>query len=168
MGDVSLVSPCVVPEPSLLGDHRRAGSYTDCFVTQIAGAISHAEFVEAFYTTRLFKAERLVLSWVVAAPSTDQDAKELARGQRNSFAAWNVEARSQDQVLLATGRTRSWLMVRAAGGSTDLYFGSAVVPKNREARPGRLDFGFSALLGLHKLYSRALLRAARAKLESVR
>lgn len=130
--------------------------------------VSHAEFVEAFYTSGLFKTERFILSWVVSAPSTDQEARELALGKREAFAAWHVEARNQNQILMAAGRTRSWLMVCPADGCTRLYFGSAVVRKNLRAGPGSLDPGFSALLGFHKWYSRALLRAARTKLEDAR
>jgi hypothetical protein len=53
----------------------------------------------------------------------------------------------------------------AAGSGTRLYFGSAVVPVV-DAKSGQptLGFAFRALLGFHKLYSRVLLRAARARL----
>jgi hypothetical protein len=68
-----------------------------------------------------------------------------------------------------TGRTRSWLMVAPTGngdsGGTQLYFGSAVVPVADLATGARrMGFVFGALLGFHKLYSRALLWSARRKL----
>jgi hypothetical protein len=95
--------------------------------------VSHAEFVEAFYTGGLFKVERFLLRVFISRPSTDLQARQLAAGELNEFAAWRVEARAVDQVLLCAidGRTRSWLMVSAAAvpGRTRLYFGSAVVPK---------------------------------------
>ena len=82
-----------------------------------------------------------------------------------------------DQLLLCAidGRTRSWLMVSAAdvSGRTRLYFGSAVLPKpmpvNSPSATGKpsLGFVFKALLGFHKLYSRALLSAAAARLTRV-
>ena len=67
----------------------------------------------AFYTTWLFRLERWILRLAVARPSTDEEAHQLARGEREAFAAWSVEARAPDQLLMCdfTGRTRSWLMV---------------------------------------------------------
>ena len=45
--------------------------------------------------------------------------------------------------------------------TTRLYFGSAVVPvANKSTGKGKMGFAFKALLGFHKLYSRALLHAA--------
>ena len=127
-----------------------------------------AEYVEAFYTTAVFKLERSILRIAVSRPSTDAEARQLARGERADFAAWTVEARSPDQLLMADigGRTRSWLMVAPSGtGETLLYFGSAVVPV-RDRKTDRASLGpvFSALLGFHKLYSRVLLRSARSSL----
>ena len=137
--------------------------------------MSHAEFVEAFYTGRLFKLERLLLRVFLSKPSTDLQTRQLAAGELNEFAAWTVEARAENQLLLRAidGRTRSWLMVSAAAeevpGGTRLYFGSALLPA-RNAATGKagepqLGFVFKALLGFHNLYSRALLRAAAARLE---
>jgi hypothetical protein len=75
------------------------------------------------------------------------------------------EHRTNDQLLLAAGPTRSWLMASQAADSTTLYFGSAVVP-NRTDRNGRRAIGwiFHALLGFHQLYSRILLGCAARKL----
>ena len=48
---------------------------------------------------------------------------------------------------------------------TRLYFGSAVVPvMNAATGKSEMGFVFKALLGFHKLYSRALLSAAAARL----
>ena len=96
---------------------------------------------------------------MVARPSRDAEARELASGQRQQFAAWSVEGRAPGQLLMCdfAGSTRSWLMAAPAGQGTRLYFGSAVV----RARQGGM---FRALLGFHKLYSRILLRAAAARL----
>lgn len=160
-----------VPAASLLGRHTGAGAYADCYCTEIDGGVTHAEFVEAFYTTALFKVERLILRLVVSRPSTDAEARQLACGERDQFAAWSVRARDVNQLLLAdfSGHTCSWLMTEAVDSSgvarTRLYFGSAVLlrrdPATGRGSPG---FVFKALLGFHKLYSRALLAAACARL----
>jgi hypothetical protein len=156
------IEPCPLPAQALLGRYRDSGAYTDCYGVTVAGDVAHARFVEAFYTTWLFKLERAVLVGV-GKPSTDAQAHALARGDTDAFAAWTVEARSDDQLLLCDyrGRTRSWLMREAVDGGTRLYFGSAVVPVV-DARTGEARMGgaFAGLLGFHRLYSRLLLRAA--------
>jgi hypothetical protein len=158
------VTPCAVPPDTLLANCQRKGAYADCYVTEFERAIALPEYVEAFYTTPLFKVERLILRLLVSRPSSDLDAKALATGNANTFAAWNVEGRGTDQLLLAdvSGKTRSWLMVEPASGGqhTRLYFGSAIIP----GRNGQLGWSFRLLLGFHKFYSRALLRAARRRL----
>ena len=162
--------PSPLPEHAFLGVYARNGSYTDCFTLDMPGSVSHAEFVEAFYTTAVFKLERLILKWAVSRPSTDAQARQLAKGELDTFAAWSVEVRGVDQLLLCAmdGRTRSWLMAAPVEGgerATRLYFGSAVVPsgKGSSGRP-RMGFAFRALLGFHKLYSRVLLGAAASRL----
>src|SRR6202008_3232550 len=159
------VQPGPLPENSLLRVYTRAGDYTDCYITELPRSVSHAEYVEAFYCTPLFKLERWILARLVAKPSTDGEARELANARRETFAAWHVESRAQDQLLLCDFRksTRSWLMIVAAQASTRLYFGSAVVRVAHPAANGtkRMTVGFRLLLGFHKLYSRALLASAR-------
>jgi hypothetical protein len=155
------VATCIsVPDASFLGAYTRRGAYTDCYTVTVPGAVTLPEFVFAFYTTRLFKLERWLLAKALRLPSTDAQARELADGTATRFAAWRVEQRAADEILLDAGQTRSWLNVEPrAGGApaTTLRFGSAVVP----ARPGgRLGLAFHALLGFHRLYSRLLLRAA--------
>jgi hypothetical protein len=166
---------CELPPGALLGRYRGSGFYADCYVTEIARPVTHAEYVTAFYTTPVFKLERLLLAWFASRPSTDAQAQQLASGTLDSFAAWDVEDRSADQLLLSDfrGRTRSWLMVseieinRSPG--TRLYFGSAVVPRvNARSGRARLGFAYRALLGFHKLYSRVLLQAARSRLMRTR
>jgi hypothetical protein len=163
------IRTCELPEGALLRAYRDRGAYTDCYVTEIDRPVSQAAFVEAFYTTGVFKLERLLLSWLVGRPSTDAQAHALASGQSSSFAAWNVEAREADQLLLSDfqGRTRSWLMTlpMPGTGSTRLHFGSAVVPIPGEGSgPAKIGLGFRALLGFHRLYSRTLLHAASRRL----
>lgn len=166
---------CELPQGALLTKYQREGAYTDCYVTEVARRVSHAQYVEAFYTTTLFKVERLLLSWLASKPSTDVQASHLAAGTLNAFAAWNVEARSVNQLLMSDfqGRTRSWLMVTSSENSavedTRLFFGSAVVPVvSAKSGMQTLGPGFRALLGFHKLYSRALLFAAESRLARMR
>ncbi len=168
--EASSIAASEIPRASFLDSYRQEGAYADCYATDIAKPVSQAQYVEAFYTTGLFKLERLILRIVLSRPSTDEEAKQLALGERDSFAAWRVESRSKDELLLASGRTRSWLMAARAsadqGSATRLYFGSAIVPvKNATTGQGSLGFAFHSLLGFHRLYSRALLHAARSRLE---
>jgi hypothetical protein len=145
-----------LPDHALLARYRGTGAYTDCFAIMVEGEVSQARFVEAFYTTAVFRLERFILRWLAGKPSTGAEAKLLAEGKISRFAAWTVEDRNPDQLLLCDylGRTRSWLMAERIdqGRATRLHFGSAVV------RPG--GFPFNVLLGFHKVYSRMLLRSA--------
>jgi hypothetical protein len=165
------IQRCELPETALLQKYRQCGAFTDCYVTAIPRRVSHAEYVEAFYTTALFKVERAILARLASKPSIDAEARLLADGSLGSFAAWSVEARGIDQLLLADfrGRTRSWLMVlpeRSGTGleRTNLYFGSAVVPVSGKSGTPGLGWIFRLLMGFHVLYSRALLAAARSRL----
>ena len=165
------VRTCPLPPGALLARYAESGAYTDCYSTELARNVSHAEYVEAFYTGGLFRIERHLLRLFLSRPSTDAQARELATGEADHFAAWRVEGRAPDQLLMCDigGRTRSWLMVASAtAGSapaTRLYFGSAVVPV-ATGPSGKRGMGvlFRSLLGFHKLYSRALLAAARSRL----
>jgi hypothetical protein len=161
------VTAARLPAHALLAAYGRDGGYADCYVTELPRVVTHAEYVEAFYTTWLFKLERLILAWLVKRPSTDTEARLLALGGRDAFAAWSVEGRAGNQLLMCDfqSRTRSWLMLEPGPSSTRLYFGSGIVPHvDRETGKKRMGPGFRALLGFHKLYSRALLAAARARL----
>ena len=57
------------------------------------------------------------------------------------------------------------MAVPAGAEATRLYFGSAVVPARAKDGRASLGAGFHSLLGFHRLYSHALLRAARSRLE---
>lgn len=149
------------PEDSLIHRYTLAEAhYTDAFVTDAPEGADLVAFIAAFYTTPVFKAERFVLR-LAGAASTDAEALALAQGTRESFAAWKVEGRSPDDILLMdkSGRTMSWLCVRHG----KLWFGSVVVPVRHR---GKLTLGpvFQTLLVAHKLYSRVLLSAAAGQL----
>lgn len=163
------VQACELPDDALLRRYALGGAYADCFVAELPGSVSHSEYVEAFYTTKLFKLERRLLARFAGCPSTDEQAARLAAGTLDSFAVWRVEARGQSQLLTADfrGRTRSWFMVASTSDhrSTRLFFGTAVVPKgSRQTGAATMGVTFHLLLGLHTLYSRALLGAAVARL----
>jgi hypothetical protein len=169
---VLAVNRCAIPPGALLAEYQQADTYADCYMTDIEAPVTHAEYVTAFYTSRVFKIERFLLKWAAAKPSTDEEAEKLAAGTINSFAAWQVEKRSENQLLLSDymGNTRSWLMVVPLScdttSGTRLYFGSAVVPRADSKTGNRsLGFVFRALLGFHRLYSVVLLYAARSRLE---
>ena len=156
-----------LPEEALLQRYKHDGSYTDCYCMIIQRGVSMPEYISAFYTTPIFKVERKILSLVAGKHSSDEGAQGLALGNQKIFAAWSVEGRSTNQLLLCDfqSRTRSWLMVQAQSNSTRLYFGSAVVPKSKSAE-GKASFGiaFHVLKGFHHLYTKALMSAAYAKL----
>jgi len=157
-----------LPEHALHRRYALEGAYTDCYSTVIDAMVTHANFVEAFYTTWLFKLERWILAWTVQKPSNDAQARWVAHGDIDAFAAWTVEQRAPDQLLMCDflGSTRSWFMTTPeSGGRTRLYFGSVVVARE-DADTGRRELGrsYRLLMGFHRLYSRALLRAAAASL----
>ena len=158
-----------LPADALTQRHRLAGAYTDCYFTDFPRAVAQAEYVTAFYTSWLFRLERWLLRFLVARPSTDDEARALARGERDAFAAWTVEARAPGQLLMRdfTGRTCSWFMVepRERPPGTRLFFGSVVEPV-RDRKTGTASLGpvHGNLIGFHRLYSRLLLRAAAGRL----
>ena len=159
------ISKQALPDQALLQVYAtRSDCFADCYTSTLKRPINLEAYVTAFYGTRLFRTERVILG-AAGFPSTDTNLAALAKGQSDRFAAWRVEALEADQILMCdrSGRTRSWLMIQPEGAGTRLFFGSAVVPKEEGEE---LGFLFRALLGFHKLYSRALLRAARAALKS--
>ncbi len=165
---MSEVQPCEVPLGTLLRRYKDGTGFADCYAVAVPGAVTQEAFVEAFYTSPLFKVERTILRFAASRPATDSDAKELAAGKAAAFSAWSVESQSTSELLLAdfTGRTRSWLSAVAASSPnpspyTTLYFGSAVLPRKRHGVPDPgMGWLFQALVGFHRLYSRMLLSAA--------
>ena len=168
---MSNINKSHLPLGALLSRYETEGCHTDCYVTDIPICVSHEQFVLAFYTTILFKLERLILKWAVSRPSSDEQAAALASGRGENFAAWSVEDRCSNQLLMCDfqGRTRSWLMTAILEDendvSTRLFFGSAVVPaRNKRTGVEGIGITFRLLLGFHKLYSIALLYSAKARL----
>jgi hypothetical protein len=160
-----------LPDEALLGIYKRSGAYTDCYSTEISRAVTHTQFINAFYTTPIFKLERLIIKWAVSKPSSDAEVNLLAEGDVDTFAAWSVESRGKNQLLMCDfqSRTRSWLMIEPleSDNRTRLYFGSAVVPvKNTKTSESSLGLAFYALLWFHKIYSVLLLFSAKSRLKN--
>ena len=161
-----------VPEHSFLASCKDSGAFTDCYTITVPGNLGLAEFIEAFYTTRLFKTERWLLAKILACPSSDNQVRDLAYSAANDFSAWRVEQRSDREILLAFGQTRSWLYVEPLSETskngetpaTRLYFGSAVFPARTS---GKFSFLFHALGGFHHIYSRCLLTAAVKRIQVI-
>lgn len=161
-----------LPERAFLRKYaQEKGAFTDCYFVDLPGEVSQQDYISAFYRSRVFRAERVLLGLLARRPASDADAERLGRGDTSRFSVWDVEARAADQLLLRefTGATRSWLMsetlASASGPVTRLYFGSAAIPC-RASASGEPKFGrvFHALMGFHRSYSRALLGSARAVL----
>jgi hypothetical protein len=158
-----------VPDDALLKTYRGGarpelwGIYGDCFSVSIDRPVSLAEFVTAFYTTPVFRLERLILRAAIGVASTDEDARQVAAGMRDSFAAWRVGERTDTQLLMCDRyeNTRSWFRVTPQGfAGTVLQFGSGIAARRRADGELRMSPTFGILLGFHKLYSRLLLRSA--------
>ncbi len=165
------INSCQLPADALLKRYVLTGNYTDCYQTEVSGRITHANFVNAFYTSWLFKLERMILALTVSRASTDVQVTQLASAEINEFAAWQVEDRADDQLLLCdyTGRTRSWLMVAVEETETKmttlLRFGSAVTSIPVLTFGNFMPWlGFTLLIRFHKIYSVLLLLSAKRKL----
>lgn len=156
-----------VPDASLLGKYKQSNVFTDCYSTVVTIPVTLPEFIDAFYTTWLFKLERWLLALFCRKPSTDKQVNQLARAQTRDMSAWRVESRTETEILLSAWHTRSWLCVqseqtgRHAVTSINLLFGSAVMPSKSNDQFALL---FHLLGGFHRWYSKCLLAAAAKKL----
>ena len=151
-----------LPSSALLARYQQSGDYVDCFTTHVDHPVTLAQFIKAFYASIAFYPERTALS-LIGRGASQQDIDALANGHTQEFAAWSVEARTPDQILLCDfmSKTRSWLMVQPSQGGTQIFFGSAVI-KTDQDRQGRrkLTLIFSSTLWFHQVYSRLLLGRA--------
>ncbi len=115
------IEKCPLPKDSFLNKYEIIeGCFTDCYTTSINKPVNFASYVNAFYTTPLFKLERVLLKLSISKPSTDNEAGKLANAKIDTFSAWNVEERSTTQLLMCdiSKRTRSWLMIEAISADT--------------------------------------------------
>ena len=124
---MATVTARAVPKGSLLAEFGGPEDYRDCFIRDVPGEVSLAEFIERFYCSLAFLPERLVLR-LITGRSSSEDASAVARGEADRFGAWKLVERSGDQALLESKgtNTASWFMVESIGEGTRLYFGSWV------------------------------------------
>lgn len=99
------VQQIAVPADSLLAQFApspgsSAANYRDCFVREVREDVAFEEFVTRFYSSWAFTPERIALSLIDRGASTE-DARKLAYGEADSFAAWNVVERRSANGLVA-------------------------------------------------------------------
>jgi hypothetical protein len=142
------------------------GYYTDCYGIELGHAITLPEFINAFYTTPLFRLERLILALTPKGRMKDADVTALSSGESDNMSVWKVEGRRDSEILLSAGRTKTWLMVVPSPNGSLLFFGSVVVPEppKRDGGTPRLGPVFDSLLSAHRVYSRLLLGSAAQRL----
>jgi len=159
-----------LPDDSLFNSFRggrhpeRWVGQGDCFSVTVNQAVPLSEFVVGFYSSPVFRVERLLLGVLAGAKSSDSDVQSVADGSGSTFAIWSVGERTATQLLMCDcyERTRSWFqVVPLAVDRTELRFGSAVASR-RNRKTGGVSISRWAywLMGFHVLYSRLLLRAA--------
>jgi hypothetical protein len=147
---MAAVRAIAVPPGALLAAYGGRG-HVDAYAADLPRPVDLQDVIRAFYDSPAFRSER----WILGAAGMRGGAADLAalaNGRGSRFAAWTLEARRPDEILLAAFRTRSWLAVTPRGAGCTLHFGSAVVAR----ADGKRGAGFHALLGFHRLYSRLL------------
>lgn len=150
-----------IPDQGLLGRYNLVKhAYTDCFKTEVDQSVSFEKYARAFFSSPVFKLERIIIALTTGKKTTERSVDELISGQSDDFAVWQVEDRTDNQLLLKVGdgQIRTWLMSEQKDDSTMMYFGSAILPLNENGDKG---FLFHALFGFHKLYARILLWMAK-------
>ncbi len=150
-----------LPQDSLLALHRGLECHRDAYAAVVPGEVSLGEFITAFYSSIQFMPERKLLG-LIGRGASRTDIGALADGRADSFAAWDVEARAENEILLRDfqDHTCSWLMVEFLPSSSEavgqqetrLWFGSGVRNPDRGA--------VSLLMPFHHWYSRVLLGGA--------
>lgn len=160
------VNESPLPDGALLQEFVDLGEYTDCFDVHVGNDVTFPAYVESFYKTSLFKAERMVLKWLISRPSTDEEARRVSRNEIHEFAAWREHSRSDNQLVMMDIRqqTCSWFMLVPQENGNRLCFGSAVMRKQETSSGRKMNWTYRCLLGFHRSYSRALLQAAARRL----
>lgn len=162
---MSAVTPCDVPEDSLLARYGGEADYRDAFYRDVAGTVDLAYYLHRFYRSSAFLPERLLLHALTRRASS-ADARALARGELEEFGVWRVVERTDTEALLeskSTG-TASWFKVEPAEGGTPSSSSSEALGQTTRLTfgswVGNLDqSGWKALQGAHVWYSKVLLAA---------
>lgn len=146
----------------------------DCFSIEVDGNVSLEEFANAFLTSRVFKLERKLLP----VRSTDEEASEFARGERQTFAEWRASDRHESEMLSVWGEPpqehedsgdpgvhgATWLGVAPAEGEdnprTRLMLGSSIWGQANAFTMVILTLATP----LHGIYSQVLLQSAADRL----
>lgn len=156
-------------QPGLVRDESK--SYRDCFITDVEHEVDLADFVFAFYTSHLFRLERLILSLAIKSRITEDHARALADGSSDSFAVWTVGERRSNELILCDkfGTTRSWFQISKMPSTTNMatrmYFGSVVVVSSGEPDGcNNINLPVKLSLPFHRLYSRSLIKSAMRQL----
>ena len=139
--------------------------FADAYVAACDPGIGLKVFLRAFYTSKAFWPERVLLG-LIKRGSTSQEALEaMIEGRSDRFGVWRVVQRDSTEILLrdTSGRTASWLAVRDG----QVMFGSIVYPRVDSSGTERMGALFWALKGFHKAYSRVLLASAVRRLRDV-
>jgi len=155
--------PITLPPDAALNTYAaREATHTDCFFIDVPGFLTLQTYIELFFDTWLFRLERHILTLAGFGPAGLPQIQALANGQSEIFAAWMVETRKPNQILMkvGNGHIRTWLQCDLMETGSRLYFGSAVLPNPKTLRPNRLT---AALTPLHLIYAKALLGAAARK-----
>ncbi len=116
-----------VPDGSLLAEFGpppgvQSEPYRDCFMRRESGAVSLEQLIERFYCSWAFRPERIALG-LIGRGASSEDARKLARGEVESFAAWTVIERRHANVLVAehgpAGSARATARPQAREGRGD-------------------------------------------------
>ncbi|QZD91391.1 hypothetical protein K3162_07340 [Qipengyuania xiapuensis] len=167
---IQVTAPQLPPE-SLLARRRGPECYRDAFRASVTGEVSLGELITAFFSSRTFLTERMALH-LIGRGAGHAEIAALAAGRTQRFAAWEVEAREEEELLMHDflDKTCCWLAVSSRGedgaldgplpvpetGRTYIWFGTAV----REFEGPIV----SRLRGAHRWYARHLLEAAARRL----
>ena len=162
MGLVSPVEAAPVPVSSLLATAPGERDYADCWCCEIAGSAGLSQLIEAFFTCPAFRPERLTLA-AIGKGGSDAEARALAQGETDRFAAWTLVERREDEILLEdfAHRTRCWLAVAPQVGHTRVSFGTAILARTGDGGADRAEnLAFRALVPFHRFYARRLIASA--------
>jgi hypothetical protein len=165
------VTASELPPESLLARLRGPECYRDAFRASVAGDVSLGELITAFFSSRVFLTERMALH-LIGRGAGHRDIAALAAGRTERFAAWEVEAREENELLMHDflDKTCCWLAVSSRRedaaldaplpvpetGRAYIWFGTAV----REFEGPIV----SRLRDAHRWYARLLLEAAARRL----
>ncbi len=177
------VTPISVPPGSLLAEFGAPDAYRDCFAREVAEVVKLPQLIERFYCSAAFRPERVLLGLIKRGASSE-DARRLARGEIDEFAAWKVVSRKDannglvaehgepEYSLSERARTpaleakiynHAQILLRDFRGATASWLAVEPLPGDGTrllfgSWVGQPDRGLvKALMPFHRLYSKVLL-----------